>query len=75
MTALYRSHAMEQLLTLRVPDALMESLEAVAAAEDRSKSYIVREALAAYLKLYAAIHESRQKKARSGELRDTTPKP
>ncbi len=39
-------------LTFRIDPEMRESLDAVAAAQDRDRTYVVREALRAYLDLY-----------------------
>lgn len=44
---------MPGVLSIRLPDATARALEALAAATDRSKTYLVRKALDAYLEEYA----------------------
>lgn len=39
-------------LTIRIDPQMRESLDAIAASQDRDRTYIVREALRAYLDLY-----------------------
>jgi predicted transcriptional regulator len=39
-------------LTIRIDPEMRESLDAIAAAQDRNRTYVVREALRAYLDLY-----------------------
>ncbi len=39
-------------LTIRIDPEMRDSLDAIAASQDRDRTYIVREALRAYLELY-----------------------
>ena len=42
----------KETMTVRIPSATREALDALAAAIDRDRSYVVNEALSAYLELH-----------------------